>query len=160
MKKFITALLIFSIAAGTAPLGFANSATTELELLASEDFAEYSVSKNTNFRDYPASGESNVDKGTGFAGRWRPDVSADSAFTGAWPKLSATNGGSAYGSATTGNIYRDLQEAIPTDESGSYYISFEMSVKNSPAGITGFSFMDSKYVIGIDVSGGKTYAAV
>ena len=160
MKKFITALLTFSIAAGTAPLGFAKSATTELELLASEDFAEYGVSKNTNFRDYPASGESNVSGGTGLSGRWRPDAAVDSAFTGAWPKLSATNGGSAYGSATTGNIYRDLQEAIPTDESGSYYISFEMSVKGSPAGITGFSFMDSKYVIGIDVSGGKTYAAV
>ena len=139
MKKITAILTVSGILLSMVQLAMAENGAIELKEIAKEDFADYGVSKNTNFRDYPASKESNVSLGSGFSGKWSSSYGETSDFTGVWPKLSNINDGCAYGSATTGSIYRNLQNSIPTDVDGSYYITFEMGVGGDAQEITGLT---------------------
>lgn len=160
MKKITAILTVSGILLSMVQLAMAENGAIELKEIAKEDFADYGVSKNTNFRDYPASKESNVSLGTGFSGKWSATYSEISDFTGVWPKLSNINDGCAYGSATTGSIYRNLQSYIPTDVDGSYYITFEMGVGGDAQAITGFSLMNDDLVIGNAVNSDETVASI
>ena len=55
MKKITIWLVIFAMILGFSQVVMAGNSAIELKGIVKEDFANYDVSKNTNFRDYPAS---------------------------------------------------------------------------------------------------------
>ncbi len=96
----------------------------------SERFADYGVSENTNFRDYPTDNESNVNGGFGFSGKWSSEFNTISDFSDIWPKISPQQDGSGYGCNGV-MAYRQLKHTVDFSKDGVYYLSFSMSANRS-----------------------------
>ena len=158
MKKAVSLLLsvsfIFS-ALGFSPV-FSEESGREIYLF-KEDFSEYNVEKNTNFRDYPSEGKSDVNLGFGFAGKWSPERDEISDFLEVYPKINTLYNGSMYGRLGD-TAYRNLAEPIVFDKDIELDLKFKMRCA-SPADFCGMEFGRNGVKAGITGSGNAFIAA-
>lgn len=133
MKKYFSGILIFSFLISFIPVINAETVTENTKFyIFSEDFSEYGVTKNTNFRDYPKSLESTLNGGVGFSSKWSESENEVSDFTTVWPKLSTQLGGSAYGYGGV-SAYRNIENPIALGSDGKFIVEFTMSANTSEA---------------------------